>query len=119
MTDRDELLRELRERFQGQRFPPAADRSQEVRLVHADLAGYDGQVAGIVARALRGVTAEPAWLRPNLELGARIEALLANAADSERAVLEQYLGYARHLDALLALAARAIESAAPRNPGSR
>lgn len=91
MADDRERLREAFERLCETSFPPSSAPCDALDEIHADLAEYDGHVAGIASSVLGGAPVDRQLMTPNYDLEGRLE-IAAEDQDAQcLALVRQYL----------------------------
>ena len=82
-------------------FPPGSENCEAVDDLHAELAEYDGHVAGVATSVLGGAPVDQQWLTPDHGLKERLR-LEAVGLDPEcQALARQYLDYLALLNDVL------------------
>lgn len=100
----DQILRDALNSLRKSSFPGDSPTSDTLSELHAELAEYDGHVAGVVASLLGGSRVEPRLLEPDLKLRSRLELFAENASEPLRSEARQHLSYCERLDRLLDIA---------------
>jgi hypothetical protein len=102
---REELHRAF-ERLREAPFPRDSESSDALSDLHAELAEYDGHVAGIAASLLGGAPVDRSLLAADEALGEQLERAAHGQEGQTRKDAEAYLAYYGLLEAVLAAARR-------------
>jgi hypothetical protein len=106
MVDAREELQRAHGRLREAIFPRDSVVSDDLSDLHAELAEYDGHVAGVASSLLGGAPVEPSLLARDAALEERLERAAGDSDGSARDDAEAYLAYYRLLDEVLAAARR-------------
>jgi hypothetical protein len=97
-------LQDALERLRTTPFPEDSGTSEQLSELHAELAEYDGHVAGVASSVLGGSQVERGLLQQDRTLRSRLALLAANAENPVRYEARQHLDYCGRLDELLHIA---------------
>lgn len=110
MTAQDlKALRLALDRLGERPFPNDSVASEQLSDVHADLAEYDGHIAGIATSILAGAHVDRHLLESHHSWRAPLAGLLGELDPSARALAQEYLEYYLLLEEVLEHARRVAE----------
>ena len=95
-TQKDQLIQAFQQ-FKRLPFPSSAS-NDELNLIHAELAEYDGFIAGTISSLLSGSKFSRGNLKFEQSLADRLENILSTSKDTK--VLEQARKYLSYLEAI-------------------